>query len=214
MSYANRFSVLQEKSNAKVAPAAFANTRYPVPAPSGPSYKSWKNKEVTADGKAIKKEVNISSFSDFPDLVRADPKKTSAFTGTSLAAKLKEVIAAEEEAAILKRIKKGETPEDIFRESCVILPLKGGNPNAEPEFKAPWWVTDTSNPIVMPPFTPRSYEQQKQERFYRRYGINPAQTMLFDAEVDEYAYIEEQRQTPILPDDEESLCEPVEAEAS
>jgi hypothetical protein len=205
MSYVNRFSAFQEKSKPQTPVQAG-----PV---AGPGYKAWKNKEVTADGKAIKKEVNISSVSEFPDLVQVQsPKTSSAFAGTSLAAKLKEVIAAEEEAAILKRIKKGETPEDIFRESCTILPLKTKMLSADAEFKAPWWVTDTSNPIVMPRFNPRSYEEQRMERFYRRYGINPVKTMLFDDQSSEYEYEEDSISVASLP--EESLCEPTETEVA
>ncbi len=205
MSYANRFSAFQEKSKPQAPPQGA-----PV---AGAGYKAWKNKEVTADGKAIKKEVNISSVSEFPDLVQGQSQKApSAFAGTSLAAKLKEVIAAEEEAAILKRIKKGETPEDIFRESCTILPLKTKMPSADAEFKAPWWVTDTSNPIVMPRFTPKSFEEQRMERFYRRYGINPTKTMLFDDQASEYEYEEDCISVASLP--EESLCDPNETEVA
>lgn len=186
----------------KVASAATAAYAAPVPA-----YKAWKNKEVTADGKTIKKEVNLSSVTDFPDLVKGDTKKP-VFEGTSLAAKLKEVIQAEEEAAVLKRIKKGETPEDIFRESCAILPLKNSNPSNPKEFVAPWWVTDTTEPIVLPRFKPKSPEQMAQERLYKRYGLQPANTMLFDDDKSDYDYEDDRVSLPSL--GEESMAEPEE----
>lgn len=138
------------------------------------AYRSWKNKEEP------KKEVNISSFTEFPDLVK-DAKKKNAFEGTSLAAKLKQTIAEEEEAAVLKRIKKGETPEMILRESCVSLPLRGANKSSEP-FVAPWWLTDTSEPIVLPRFKHKTPEELSQERKWKRLGINPNDLMLYDDE--------------------------------
>ena len=137
-------------------------------------YRSWKKKEEP------KKELNIASFTEFPDLVK-DTKKTNAFEGTSLAAKLKQTIAEEEEAAVLKRIKKGETPEMILRESCVSLPLKGANKSSEP-FVAPWWLTDASEPIVLPRFKHKTYEELSQERKWKRLGINPNDLMLYDDE--------------------------------
>lgn len=142
------------------------------PDASAAGYRSWKKKEEP------KKEVNLSSTSDFPELV-TDTKKKTVFEGTSLAAKLKETIAAEEEAAILKRLKKGDTPEMILRESCVILPLKGGKPSSEP-FEVPWWVTDTSIPVHIPAFKHKTLEQLAEERRWKRYGINPNTTMLID----------------------------------
>jgi hypothetical protein len=160
----------------------------PPPSPMNPSYKSWKNKETTVDGKKIEKVVNISSADDFPDLVR-DTKKKTVFEGTSLASKLKETIAAEEEAAILKRLKKGDTPEMILREGCVSLPLKnykGPAVSAGP-LEVPWWVTDTSSPIVIPPFRPKSLVEVAEERRWKRLGVNPRDTMLIDEDAfDDY----------------------------
>jgi hypothetical protein len=170
-----------------------------------PAYKSWKNKEVTADGKAIKKDVNLSSVTDFPELVKGDMKK-SVFEGTSLAAKLKEVIQAEEEAAILKRIKKGETAEDIFRESCAVLPLKTPVLSNPKELVAPWWVMDTTEPIVLPRFNPKTPQQVAEERRYKRYGIHPANTMLFDDSQSECDMEDDRVSLPSL--DEESIAEP------
>lgn len=172
---------------------------------AAPAYKSWKNKEMTADGKTIKKEVNLSSVTDFPELVKGDTKK-SVFEGTSLASKLKEVIQAEEEAAILKRIKKGETAEDIFRESCLVLPFKNSNPSTPKDFVAPWWVTDVTEPIVLPPFKQKSPEQVRQERLYKRYGIHPANTMLFDESQSECDMEDDRVSLPSL--GEESMAEP------
>jgi len=152
-------------------------------------YKSWKLKKDE-----IKKEVNIASFSDFPDLVVSGPKKT-IFEGNSLASKLKEVIAAEEEAAIQKRLKKGDTPEMILREGCVVLPLKGGKKSSEP-LEVPYWVTDTTQPILFPPFRPKSFEEVAEERQWRRLGINPFDTMLHDEVDHEEEYIEETLSLP------------------
>lgn len=141
---------------------------------SGPGYKSWKNKEEPNK----KNDLNMGSFTEFPDLVK-EPKKKSAFEGTSLAAKLKETIAAEEEAAILKRLKKGDTPEMILRESCAVLPLKGGPYRAEPLI-VPDWVMDTTLPTVFPPFRHKTLEQLAHERRLRRLGVSPRDTRLFD----------------------------------
>lgn len=173
-------------------PSAFSNMnkpKYVAPEPAG-SYRSWKQKQK----EEVKKEVNIASFSDFPDLVQSGPKKT-VFEGNSLASKLKEVIAAEEEAAIQKRLKKGETPEMILRESCVILPLKGGNKSFAP-LEVPDWVTDTSNPIVFPPFRHKTLAELADERRWKRLGINPSHTMLHDEEDHEEEYIEETLSLP------------------
>lgn len=152
------------------------------------SYKSWKQ------SKEIKKEVNIASFSDFPDLVQSAPKKT-VFEGNSLASKLKEVIAAEEEAAIQKRLKKGDTPEMILRESCVILPLKGSKKSLKP-LEVPDWVTDTSKPFIFPPFRHKTLAELADERRWKRLGINPSLTMLHDEEDHEEEYIEETLSLP------------------
>lgn len=168
-------------------PSAFSNmNNKPKASPwSNPTmdYKAWKNKD---EKKEEKKEVNMASFSEFPDLVKTTEKKT-VFEGSSLADKLKEVIAAEEQAAMQRRLKKGETPESILREMCVSLPLKrkkldsGDESSAEP-MTVPDWVTDISKPILYPPFKHKSYEQLKTERMMRRYGLQPSQTMLYDNE--------------------------------
>lgn len=157
--------------------------RYVAPDTSG-GYKSWKKQET----KEVKKEVNISSFSDFPDLVKEAPKKT-VFEGNNLANRLKEVIAAEEEAAIQKRLKKGDTPEMILRESCTILPLKGQarNPTSEP-MEVPWWVTDSTDPIIFPAFRHKTLAELAEERKWRRLGIKPWDIMLHD-EPDHEEYI-------------------------
>ncbi len=153
-------------------------------------YRAWKNNEVP--GQPPKpKEINMSSFTEFPDLIKPVEKK-SVFTGTSLVEKLKESIAAEEEAAILKRLKKGDTPEMIFREGCVSLPLKNYK-KGSPILTVPDWVTDTSNPIIVPVKQPKSMEQMKEERKWKRLGINPRFAMLFDDESDE--------DDEIIPDD-------------
>ncbi len=170
---------MDEPSNKITQPA-------PVVSSAAPSYKSWKNKEMTAEGKKIEKVVNISSATDFPDLVKNEAKKT-VFEGTSLASKLKESIAAEEEAAILKRLKKGDTPEMIHREGCVSLPLKNYKGAPAGPIEAPWWVMDTSKPVLIPPFRPKSLQELAEERRWKRLGIDPRQTMLIDEEMyDDY----------------------------
>ena len=151
----------------------------PVRVDSG-GYRSWKQKDPTT---GEKKEMNPASFTEFPDLVKGAPKKT-VFEGTSLASKLKEVIAAEEEAAIQKRLKKGETPEQILREMCVALPLKSKTKSTEP-IEIPWWVTDETKPIVIPPFRPKSCVQLAEERRLKRLGVNPRELYLYDEPQDD-----------------------------
>ncbi len=166
------------------------------------SYSSWKKKEVTETGVPIKKEVNVASFTEFPDLVKGDTKKT-AFEGVSLANKLKEVIAAEEEAAVLKRLKKGHTPEMIFREGCISLPLKNyQGEGVEKEFKAPSWLLDTTNPILMPAFNHKSQEELAFERRYKRFGLTYSDCLSEPQSVNEDTY-----SVPSMPDDRESLPE-------
>lgn len=157
-------------------PNAFSNMNKPryTPANTEAGYRSWK----TDVKKEQKKEINMSSFTEFPDLVKQEVKKT-IFDGSSLASKLKDVIAAEEEAAIQKRLKKGETPESILRESCTILPLKGYDKNAEP-LVAPWWVTDSSKPVILPLPKQKSLNELAEEQWFKRHGISPRNTMLYD----------------------------------
>jgi hypothetical protein len=142
-------------------------------------YRAWKKKEDVE----VKKEINMASFTEFPDLVKDAPKKT-VFEGTSLASKLKEVIHAEEEAAIQKRLKKGDTPEMILREQCVVLPLKTKGPT-EP-LVVPEWVTDTSKPAMIAPFRHKSLDQLKNERKWKRMGVNPFDIMLHDEPEEQY----------------------------
>lgn len=180
--------------------------KYSNPDTSG-GYRSWKKQDTVE----TKKEVNIASFSDFPDLVQSAPKKT-VFEGNSLANKLKEVIAAEEEAAIQKRLKKGDTPEMILRESCVVLPLKGQRKSSVVEpFEAPWWVTDTTEPVVFPPFRCKSLAELAEERRWRRLGIDPTKTMLHDEEEEDDEYQMEAMSLPASDqgiEEEESEPEP------
>lgn len=142
------------------------------PSDSG-GYRSWKQKE-----EAPAKVFNPTSITQFPDLIKAAPKK-SVFEGASLATKLKDAIAAEEEEAIQKRLKKGTTPETILREMCVSLPLKGGH-GTKTEYEIPSWVTDTSKPIVLPCFKLKTLKQLADERRLRRLGINPYDLNLND----------------------------------
>jgi hypothetical protein len=142
------------------------------PSDSG-GYRSWKQKE-----EAPAKVFNPTSITQFPDLIKAAPKK-SVFEGASLATKLKDAIAAEEEEAIQKRLKKGTTPETILREMCVSLPLKGGH-GTKTEYEIPSWVTDTSKPMVLPCFKLKTLKQLAEERRLRRLGINPYDLNLND----------------------------------
>jgi hypothetical protein len=144
------------------------------------NYRSWKQKDpATGEQKAM----NPASFTEFPDLVKSAPKKT-VFEGASLASKLKEVIAAEEEAAIQKRLKKGETPDQILREMCVVLPLTGSKQYSQPT-EVPWWVTDESKPTILPPFKPKSLAQMTEERRWKRLGVNPRNLSLYDEPSDD-----------------------------
>jgi hypothetical protein len=138
------------------------------------SYKAWKKKDTV-------QEVRMDSFKDFPDLV-SDSKKKTVFEGVSLASKLKEVLAAEEEAAIQKRLKKGDTPEQILREACVVLPLKSSKRKTTEEFSTPDWLLDHTNPVVFPSFRPKSLQQTRQERYWARLGIDPTQMNLYDTD--------------------------------
>lgn len=156
----------------------------------GVDYKSWKNKDAASEKP---KEVNLASFTEFPDLIQPAEKK-SVFEGTSLAAKLKETIAAEEEAAILKRLKKGDTPEMILREGCVSLPLKNykqGTPLTVPD-----WVTDASPISTMPVFKHKTPEELLQERKWKRLGINPNHLMFYDEPEDDGGYQEDKVSLP------------------
>jgi hypothetical protein len=141
------------------------------------SYKAWKKKDTV-------QEVRMDSFKDFPELV-SDSKKKTVFEGVSLASKLKEVLAAEEEAAIQKRLKKGETPEQILREACVVLPLKSSKKKSTEDLVIPDWLLDHTDPVVIPWFRPKSLQQARQERYWARLGINPTQTNLYDDEEEE-----------------------------
>ena len=141
------------------------------------TYKAWKTPQQN-------ETFNPASTSEFPDLVKQDSKK-SAFEGVSLATKLKEAIAAEEEAAILKRLKKGDTPEMLLREACVSLPLKTTSKKNSTPLEVPDWVTDTSKPFIMRPFRHKSLEDQARERYFKRIGINPKQTYLYDEQKEE-----------------------------
>jgi len=113
----------------------------------------------------------MASFSEFPELGSNGPKK-SVLEGVSLASKLKEAIAAEEEAAVLKRLKKGDTPEMILRESCVILPYKRTKKVVLEPLQAPDWVTDTTTPLTMPSFRHKTLVQLAMERKWKRMGLS------------------------------------------
>lgn len=145
--------------------------------PTQTSYRTWKQKEKV-------QEVKIDSVNDFPELVQAQKKQT-VFEGMSLASKLKEVLVAEEEAAIQKRLKKGVTPEQILREGCVVLPLKSLGKKYSEDLIIPDWVLDHTNPVVFPSFRPKSLEQLHQERYWKRLGINPTQMNTYDEEDDD-----------------------------
>lgn len=154
-----------------------ANTRTDSVRNDSGGYRTWKQKEQAPE----KKDLNTASFTEFPDLVK-DTKKKTVFEGTSLANKLKETIAAEEEAAIQRRLKKGETPEMILREMCSVLPLKGAKRTSGP-IEIPWWVTDESMPVIFPSFKHKSLAQLAQERRWKRLGVNPRDVYLYDREV-------------------------------
>ncbi len=158
-------------------------------------YRTWKQKD-----NAVEKPLNPASMTDFPDLVK-DANKKTVFEGTSLANRLKDAIAAEEEAAIQKRLKKGDTPEQILREQCTVLPLKG-NKAYTPCLEVPEWVTDDLKPFVMPPFRPKTLTQVAEERRWRRLGINPKDLYLYENREE----IEDDRVSlPSLPENHEEF---------
>ncbi len=159
------------------------------------SYRAWKQAVPEKP-----KELNSASFTEFPDLVKSTAKPT-VFQGMSLAARLKEAIAAEEEAAILKRLKKGETPDQILRESCTVLPCKGLKAIDSP---VPDWVTDTQPIVVGPIPKVKSLDDQIQERKWRRLGLTPA---LWMESFQEDEHTEYEPDTVSLPSDTESIQE-------
>lgn len=127
------------------------------------SYRTWK-KPGTSEKE---RTVNMTSFTEFPDLVEPSQAK-SVFQGVSLASKLKEAIAAEEEAAILKRLKKGETPDMLLRESCTVLSCKGLKDTSGG--LVPAWVTDTQPVVALPCVKQKSQQQLAEEKKWKRLG--------------------------------------------
>ena len=154
------------------------STSYAFSRKPASSYRAWKKNETGED-------VKIDSVRDFPSLVQAQ-KKQSVFEGVSLASKLKDVLAAEEEAAVQKRLKKGDTAEQILRESCVVLPLRSSSKKKTSEsLVIPDWVLDHSTPLVLPSFRPKSFPQVQQERYWARLGVDSTQTKLYDTQDDD-----------------------------
>jgi len=141
-------------------------------------YRTWKKKEEAP------KEVNMASFSDFPDLIKSDTKKT-VFAGTSLATKLKEVIAAEEDAAIMRRLKKNNI-QDTIREGFAILPLSSKSKMTTDDINVPDWMMDGVETECFPSYKHKSLDQIAKERKWKRYGVNPRKVMLYDIEEPEY----------------------------
>lgn len=132
------------------------------------TYSAWKK-----PGGSKEVPLNMSSFKEFPDLVQT-PQAKSVFQGVSLATKLKEAIVAEEEAAVLKRLKKGETPEMLLRECCAVLPCKGLKGTSE--VVVPDWVTETQ-PIDSPAsYRHKSLQQLSEERKWKRLGCPPTES--------------------------------------
>ena len=189
--------------NPQAKPSPFSQMNKAMKPSDSAGYRSWKQKEQAP---VKEKPLNPASFTEFPDLVKSAPKK-SVFEGASLAAKLKEAIAAEEEEAIQKRLKKGTTPEMLLREMCVVLPLKKST-SAPPsdEFVAPSWVTEEYKPTILPRFRPRSHRQMMEEMRWKRLGINPNNLYLND-DLEE----EEMEDAVSLPP-EEGWEEPVETQ--
>lgn len=137
------------------------------------SYRAWKK----PTGPEKESRVNVSSFTEFPDLVQVSQTK-SVFQGVSLATKLKEAIAAEEEAAVLKRLKKGETPEMLLREACTVLPCKGLKDTSGGLIPA--WVTDTQTVIAPACVKQKSLQQNAEVRKWKRLGC-PETLIAFDS---------------------------------
>lgn len=157
-------------------------------------YRTWKQKEKTPE-----KALNPASSMDFPDLVKDNQKNSSkktVFEGTSLANRLKDAIAAEEEAAVQRRLKKGVTPEQILREQCVSLPLKGKSDSPK-ILEVPDWITDDFKPFIMPPFRHKTMTQLAEERRWRRLGINPKEMRLYDTHEED---TDDRESLPSIPD--------------
>jgi hypothetical protein len=161
------------------------------------TYSAWKkpgvSKEVT---------LNMTSFKEFPDLIQS-PQAKSVFQGVSLATKLKEAIAAEEEAATLKRLKKGETPELLLRECCAVLPCKGLKDTSGG--LVPDWVTETQ-PIESPAsYRHKSLQQISEERLWKRLGSPPTQSTRDQEDEDETISLPETEDTQSEAGEEENL---------
>lgn len=130
-------------------------------------YRAWKKE--TEEIKIKNKVVDVNSTEDFPDFMGSKEKKShDVFGGISLADKLKETIAAEEEAIRRRRLQDDEKEERWIRENCVSLPCKGlkALPN-DPEFKYVYHHKDIL-PIEMPLFYPKSKEEY---RFIRQIAV-------------------------------------------
>ena len=104
----NRFTQLKanqekEQGDRRGFPQAFQQNKRDRKEPSpyaSHDYQRWKRK----DEKVVAKQPDVSSTADFPSLVNHEaPKKPSALDGISLAEKLKQTIAAEQEEATLRR---------------------------------------------------------------------------------------------------------------
>lgn len=96
--------------------------RYQIP-PAQSGYLTWKKQNEKP------KELNMASFSDFPDLgsspVAAKEAKSGVFAKVSLVDKLKQTIAAEEEEIKRRRLEDHDKEERWLRKNCVALPCKG-----------------------------------------------------------------------------------------
>ncbi len=123
-------------------------------------YRAWKQDQIKP------KEISLSSESDFPDLVTPQEKSTSPdiFGGVSLADKLKQTIAAEEEAIRRRRLQDDEKEGRWIREHCVALPCKGLKAvPRDPAVKHAYHHKGIM-PLEMPLFYPKTMEQYQYMR--------------------------------------------------
>lgn len=133
-----------------------SSSRIPMPSPMESGYMAWKKQNEKP------KEVNMASFNDFPDLGTpsvAKEQKTGVFGHVSLADKLKQTIAAEEEEIKRRRLEDHDKEERWLRKNCVALPCKGLKATEkDPESPTIYHFKDDVY-IPMPLFQPKTQEQ-------------------------------------------------------
>lgn len=129
---------------------------YPVP-PMESGYLAWKKQNEKP------KEINMASFTEFPDLA-ANPQttkqaKSGVFANVSLVDKLKQTIAAEEEEIKRRRLEDHDKEERWLRKNCVALPCKGLKPSERDPDSAPVYHFKEDVYVPMPLFQIKTKEE-------------------------------------------------------